>query len=517
MEEKASPNMQPLPVGIQTFRDLRAGNFLYVDKTEQIHPLIEHSKGIYFLSRPRRFGKSLTLSVLDEIFSGNKEIFKGLWIYESKWQWKKYPVLRFDFSKQKANDKEELIRFIFRELDLNAKRHQVKLEAVEYFSQFEELIQKVSQTQPVVILIDEYDKPIIDHIESTEKALEMREIMKGFFTVLKGSDPSIRFLLLTGVSKFSRAGVFSNLNHLRDITLEDEFSDLVGITEVELESNFKEHIQSLADKEDLAFTETINKIREWYNGYRFTPQGISVYNPFSTLLLLTQKRFEHHWFETGTPEFLVKLILKGDFDIIEIPFKTEALGFSNYEVDDLNLAPLLVQTGYLTIKEFDPITQNYTLDYPNYEVKHAFLNYFFRKIHKKNIATSPAIKLHSAFLEEDLDGVINVLQDIFASVEYDIQIRNEKYYQTIFYLIFNLLGYYIKTEVKTNRGRIDAVVESKSIYIFEFKLNGTKEEALRQIKEKKYYEKYISLGKPIYLVGAEFQDKNLGEYLVERM
>jgi hypothetical protein len=350
-----------------------------VDKTEQIYPLIEHSKGIYFLSRPRRFGKSLTLSVLDEIFSGNKEIFKGLWIYESKWQWKKYPVLRFDFSKQKANDKEELIRFIFRELDLNAKRHQVKLEAVEYFSQFEELIQKVSQTKPVVILIDEYDKPIIDHIESTEKALEMREIMKGFFTVLKGSDPSIRFLLLTGVSKFSRAGVFSNLNHLRDITLEDEFSDLVGITEVELESNFKEHIQSLADKESLIFTETINKIREWYNGYRFTPQGISVYNPFSTLLLLTQKRFEHHWFETGTPEFLVKLILKGDFDIIEIPFKTEALGFSNYEVDDLNLAPLLVQTGYLTIKEFDPITQNYTLDYPNYEVKHAFLNYFFRK------------------------------------------------------------------------------------------------------------------------------------------
>jgi hypothetical protein len=187
MEEKASPNMQPLPVGIQTFRDLRAGNFLYVDKTEQIYPLIEHSKGIYFLSRPRRFGKSLTLSVLDEIFSGNKEIFKGLWIYESKWQWKKYPVLRFDFSKQKANDKEELIRFIFRELDLNAKRHQVKLEAVEYFSQFEELIQKVSQTQPVVILIDEYDKPLIDYLnkDNLHQAKENREILKSFYSIFR--------------------------------------------------------------------------------------------------------------------------------------------------------------------------------------------------------------------------------------------------------------------------------------------------------------------------------------------
>lgn len=187
--------MQPLPIGIQTFRKIVEGNFLYVDKTRQIHKLIENSTGVYFLSRPRRFGKSLTLSVLDEIFSGNKELFRGLWIYDSSWEWKKYPVLRFDFSKQKARNKEELIRFIFSELNKNASRYEVSLESVEYFAQFEELITKLGKKEKTVILIDEYDKPIIDHLENTEMAIEMRETMKGFFTVLKGSDPYIRFLL----------------------------------------------------------------------------------------------------------------------------------------------------------------------------------------------------------------------------------------------------------------------------------------------------------------------------------
>ena len=509
--------MQPLPIGIQTFKDLREGNYLYVDKTKQLYPLIEESKGAYFLSRPRRFGKSLTLSVLDEIFSGNKDIFKGLWIYDSPWEWKKYPVLRFDFSKQKAKTQEELIHFIFQELEWNAKRNSVNLETSEYYAQFHELIQKCGYNEKVVILIDEYDKPIIDHLENTEKALEMREIMKGFFTVLKGSDPYIRFLLLTGVSKFSKAGVFSNLNHLEDISLRDSFCDLLGITEEELESNFKEYILKLSEKEKTDYPGTLSKIREYYNGYRFSPEGSSVYNPFSTLLLLKSQTFEHHWFETGTPEFLVKLILKNQYDIVSIPFQTDALGFSNYEVDDLSITPLLVQTGYLTIKSYDRTERLYTLDYPNFEVKDAFLNYLFRKIQTKEEGTPYSYRLSKAFGENNLQTCIEILREIFLTIEYDIQINQEKYYQTIFHLIFTLLGFRIHTEVKTNRGRIDAVVESKSIYLFEFKLNGTKEEALSQIKEKKYYEKYISKGKPIYLVGVEFQERNVGEYLVEKL
>jgi hypothetical protein len=509
--------MQPLPIGIQTFRDLREGNFLYVDKTPQIYPLIEQSKGAYFLSRPRRFGKSLTLSVLDEIFSGNRKLFSGLWIFDSPYEWKKYPVLRFDFSKQKAKTQEELIRFIFSELKLNAERHHIVLESVEYYAQFEELISKLGSLEKVVILIDEYDKPIIDHIEESGTATIMREVMKGFFTVLKGSDPYIRFLLLTGVSKFSKAGVFSNLNHLRDITLEDIYSDLVGITEKELEDSMHKHIMALAEKEKSTYQFTLKKIRDFYNGYRFSPKGRSVYNPFSTLLLLTQLKFEHHWFETGTPEFLVKLIFKNKYDILKIPMITDAIRFSTYEVEDLSLTPLLVQTGYLTIKDYDEKENLYTLDYPNFEVKDAFLNYLFRKILNKEEGTPYSYKLKKAFAIDDLEEVIEILREIFLTIDYDIQIPQEKYYQTIFYLIFTLLGFRIQTEVKTNRGRIDAVVESHSIYLFEFKLNGSKEEALSQIQERKYYEKYLSLGKDIYLVGVEIKDRNLGGYVVEKV
>ncbi|MCX7997699.1 MAG: ATP-binding protein [Leptospiraceae bacterium] len=509
--------MQPLPIGIQTFRDLREGNFLYIDKTKQIYPLIEHSKGAYFLARPRRFGKSLMLSVLEEIFSANKELFEGLWIYNSNWKWKKYPVLRFDFSKQKAKTIEELKHFIFRELNLNAEKYNIKLNAIEYFAQFEELIQKTAQAEKVVILIDEYDKPIIDNLTETELAKEMREVMKGFFTVLKGCDPHIRFLLLTGVSKFSKAGVFSNLNHLRDISLEDEFCDLLGITEEELENYFKEYIVTLGEKEKLSYEETLDKIREWYNGYQFSPEGVKVYNPFSTLLLLAQKRFEYHWFETGTPEFLVNLILKNNYNISEIPMKTTILKFSTYEVEDLSITPLLFQTGYLTIKDYDAKERLYTLDFPNLEVKDAFLNYIYGKIQKEEETRPRIYELAQAIREDDIEQAMFILKEIFLSIDYDLHLKSEKYYQTVFYLVFHLLGLRIRTEVKTNIGRIDAVVEGKSVYIFEFKLNSSKEEALEQIKKNKYYEKSISKGKPVYLVGVEFKDRNIGEYLVERV
>ncbi len=478
--------------------------------------MIKNPAGAYFLSRPRRFGKSLTLSTLEEIFLGNKELFQGLWIYDSQYLWKKHPVIRFDFSKQKANEPEALIRFIHSELNLLAKKYNVTLAEKDYYSQFQELIVALSKEEKVVILIDEYDKPIIDHLEDTELALKMREVMKGFFTVLKGNDEYIRFLLLTGVSKFSKAGVFSNLNHLIDITLDDAYSSLVGITEEELKKEFSTYISGLAMKENKSEEETLNTIRAWYNGYRFSPKGISVYNPFSTLLTFEKKSFEHHWFETGTPEFLVKLILKNNYDIIEIPFKTDALNFSNYEVDDLSLTPLLVQTGYLTIKDYNAERKLFTLDFPNYEVKNAFLGYFTRKLGNKDFSESILYEILDALAVDDLEACISHLRKIFVKIDYDLHIPQEKYYQTLFYLTFTLLGFKISTEVKKNLGRVDAVVESNSIYIFEFKFNGTKEEALAQIKTKKYYEKYLNKGKDIYLVGVEFKDRNIGEYIVEK-
>lgn len=509
--------MKPLPIGIQTFKTIIEGNYVYIDKTKSIYNLVQNQSGIYFLSRPRRFGKSLLLSVLEEVFLGNKELFRGLWIYTAEFDWKNHAVIRFDFSKQKAKEPQALIRFIKNELEIIAARYKVTLRETDYYTQFQELILKLSEKEKVVILIDEYDKPIIDHLENTELAKEMREVMKGFFTILKGNDAYIRFLLLTGVSKFSKAGVFSNLNQLNDITLRDNYSDLLGITEEELKECFSEYIKEFAAKEKLSEEALLEKIRYWYNGYRFSPEGKSVYNPFSTLLLFESKRFQHHWFETGTPEFLVKLILEKEYDILEIPLHVDELSFSSYEVDDLSLTPLLLQTGYLTIKDFNADRMLYTLDYPNFEVKRAFLTYFTRKLQKKDFSESILYSIIDALYENDIETCLMHMRKIFTSIDYDLQIPLEKYYQTIFYLIFTMLGLKTTAEVKTNLGRIDAVIESKSIYIFEFKMNGSKEEALKQIKDKKYYEKYLDRKIPIYLIGAEFKERNIGEYIVEEL
>ncbi len=508
--------MKPLPIGVQTFRKLINGGCIYVDKTKNIYDLIKHSFGIYFLSRPRRFGKSLLISTLEEIFLGNKELFIGLWIYDSGYQWKKHPVIRFDFSKQKATEPEALIEFINNQLNYIAESNSCVLNKNQYYERFEELIIKLSKEEKVVILIDEYDKPIIDHLEDTDLAVKMREVMKGFFTILKGNDQHIRFLFLTGVSKFSKAGVFSNLNQLDDITLNNAYSTLLGITENELIDYFQDYISSIvAQEKDITTEEFIEKIRFWYNGYCFSSKGESVYNPFSTLQLFNMREFRHHWFETGTPEFLVKLMIKNQYDLMEIPFQAEELSFSSYEADDLSLTPLLVQTGYLTIKNFNSKRMMYTLDYPNYEVKKAFLGYFTRKLGKREFSDSVLYAIIDSLEEDDMESCMLHLRKVFLSIDYDLHIPLEKYYQTIFYLIFTMLGLQIEAEVKTNIGRIDAIIESKCVYIFEFKLNGTKEEALEQIKAKKYYEKYINRGKPIYLVGVEFRDRNIGEYIVE--
>ncbi len=518
-ESDYSLTVKKLPIGIQTFRDIIENDYLYIDKTQYIFSLVKSGKGAYFFSRPRRFGKSLLLSALEEIFLGNKELFKGLWIYDSEYNWKKYPVIRIDYSTQKSETVDQLKKAMIYDLDRIAFQYKLVLTEESYELRFKELIHKLSDSfGKVVILIDEYDKPIIDWLEKPDLAKEMRSVLKGFFSVLKGNDANIRFLLLTGVSKFSKAGVFSDLNQLEDITLRDEYSSMLGIAEEELLQYFQGEIKTFAEKEKTTEDVLIEKIRFWYNGFRFSPGGTSVYNPFSTLLLFSSKRFSHHWFETGTPSFLVNLILTNNYDIMKIPLELEEIAFSVYEIENLSLAPLLIQTGYLTIKDYDKETMVYTLDYPNFEVKKAFLNYIMDRIGKGNPSSSAVLDLVKAFNEGDIDRCMEILREVFINIDYDIQIHNEKYYQTVFYLIFTLLGLKIFTEVKTNLGRIDAAAESRSsVYIFEFKLNGTKEEALTQIRTKKYYEKYLNRNKPVFLIGAEFRNKNIGDYIIETL
>jgi hypothetical protein len=521
--------MKSLPIGIQTFRSFVEGNYIYVDKTKHLYNLIQNYSGIYFLSRPRRFGKSLLLSTLEEIFLGNKELFKDLWIYTSDYNWKPHPVIRLDFSKQKAETPEQLKDFLTNQLNYIASQYNIQLKSKTYFEQFEELVKTLSQREKVVILIDEYDKPIIDWLEEPELAGKMRSVLKGFFSILKGNDAHIRFLLLTGVSKFSKAGVFSDLNHLKDITMHNEYSSMLGITEEELKSCFKEHILDFSNTKNISQEDLIEKIRFWYNGYNFSSQGISVYNPFSTLLLFDCKEFKTHWFETGTPTFLVKLMIDKDYDVMSIPMQIEEILFSTYEIEDLSPTPLLLQTGYLTIKGYNPERMLYTLDYPNFEVKRAFLSFFAKRFRKKELSESVLYNIIDALRENDMDATISILRQLFVGIEYDLHISQEKYYQTIFYLIFTMMGLKVNTEIKTNLGRIDAVIDDKAIFIFEFKFSDLvsydntiekqeflAKQALDQIKSKKYYEKYLSSGKEIFLIGVAFADRNIGEYVVEK-
>ncbi len=513
---KGNELMKRLPVGIQTFRDIVQNDYLYVDKTEKIFDLVNNPKGVYFFSRPRRFGKSLLISTLNEIFEGEKELFKDLWISKADYAWEKHPVVRIDFSKSKAKNSNELINYIVYQLDKTALQYGIKLEQTQYDIKFDELLTKLSEINKVVVLIDEYDKPVIDNIENKQLAIELREILKGFYTIIKACDEHIRFVLLTGVSKFSKAGVFSGLNNLKDISMNAGYSSLLGITRQEMESCFKEHIDQFLESEGIDKSELIKKIKYWYDGFCFSRSCEKVFNPFSLLLLFDNSEFSNYWFESATPSFLIKVIKEKDFDITRLKeMEVREESFGTYELENLAVLPLLFQTGYLTIKEYDKDFMTYILGYPNFEVENSF-QYSLLSSYSGIHVDGYLIDLIRTLRNEDFETFFDTLKIFFADIPYDLHIKKEKYYQTVFYLIFSLIGLKVEAEVKTNKGRIDAVIIDKDIYIFEFKFNGDKDQALNQIKEKKYFEKYQGKGKKIYLFGVEFADRNVGEWVVEK-
>jgi len=512
--------MKKLPIGMQTFSDIIENDYLYVDKTKNIFDLVKNPKGVYFLSRPRRFGKSLLISTLNEIFEGEKELFKGLWIYNADLEWKKYPVVRLDFSKLKAENKDDLKSFIMYQLKNIADKYGILLTRDKYYEAFDELLTKLSQINKVVILIDEYDKPIIDNIENKELAIELREILKGFYTIIKACDEHIRFVFLTGVSKFSKAGVFSGLNNLKDISMDTRYSSLLGITRQETGTCFKEYIDRFVKTEGINNAELIKKITDWYNGFCFSGICEKVFNPFSMLLLFDNARFSNYWFESATPSFLIKLIKEKDFDLTGFDgVNISESAFSSCEIENLKIIPILFQTGYLTIAGYNKERMEYTLAYPNFEVKNSMTECLTEAYSfvEREFVHGYAWKLIDALRDHDFELFFDTLRVFFANIPYDLQINKEKYYQTVFYLIFSLIGLKVEAEVKTNKGRIDAVILDKNIYIFEFKFNGDKNKALSQIKEKKYFEKYQGMDKEIYLFGVDFTARNVGEWMVENM
>jgi len=520
---KTEPELKPLPVSTSTFRDIIAGDYLYVDKTKWIYKLIRYPKGAYFLSRPRRFGKSLLISTLDEIFQGNRELFKGLWLYNSPYQWAQHPIIRIDFSLKKVKSARELEKTISWLLSLQAQQHQVVLEGEDHIQQFASLIFQLAAQNQVVILIDEYDNPLIHNLENLAEAELIQDVLKGFYGVIKALDAQLRFVLLTGVSKFSRVGVFSDLNNLNDLTMDNQYAAMLGITQEELEIYFLDYLHAFVEERGMTSAHLRARIRAWYNGFCFSRRCELVYNPFSLLLLFQKREFQNFWFETGTPTFLIKLIKTRGYDLEQLEnLELEELTFSTYEIEKLQIVPLLFQTGYLTIKAYEDEDQTYTLSYPNYEVRRAFMAYLLSAYSEVELAFAGSYlkQLARALRAAAWERFFTVLDTFLAAIDYRLHIKQEKYYQTIFYLIFKLIGLEINAQVRTNRGRIDATLELESdIFIFEFKLDGSAAEALAQIKEKEYYARYQLAGKTLHLVGVNFdmEKRGVGEWLVENV
>lgn len=514
--------LKKLPVGRQDFKSIIDDNYLYIDKTELIYKLI-NSGAYYFLSRPRRFGKSLLLSTLKQIFLGNKDLFKSLYIENVDYHWKKYPVIYLDFSAGMYRTLEEFnesLKFSFSQIAL---KYNIDLSsAINISQQIVILITELSKIEKVVILIDEYDRPLLDNILNLEIAKMQQEALRGFYLAIKSLDKHIQFLFMTGVSRFSKTSVFSGLNNLNDITYSQEYSTLVGYTENEINKYFDDYFERISQKENENIIDLKKEIQNWYNGYQFSANPIRVYNSFSVLSYLNSGELHNYWFASGTPKFLVDLINEKKYSIESfenVEVNIDSLG--NFDIDDLQPIPLLLQTGYLTIKSYNKDTKNYLLTYPNTETKNAFLLYFFNRLtdHYQHKITSVAFNLRKHLLNNEIDKFFDALKIFMSSIPSDIHISKEKYYHSIFYIVLSLSGIEVLSENGTNIGRIDAVMQTaKDIYIIEFKLNKSAQVALQQIKDKKYYEKFLNLQKNIYLIGVEFNtdERNIKEYIVEK-
>ena len=515
--------MKPIDTSTFTFWKLIRHDYLYVDKTAFLYELVRRPFGQYFLARPRRFGKSLLVSTLKSIFLGERDLFEGLAIAEMDYDWERYPVIHIDLGSRQASSAEDLGRRLSEAVDDAAADYEIRLSRDGCAVRFEELVHRLAEQGKVVILIDEYDKPILGNAEDLAEVKRIKQTLKAFYSVIKTTEPVQRFAFLTGVSKFSKVSVFSDLNNLTDLTMDERFATALGYTQEELELYFADRIERLADKQGLPREALLSKISQWYNGYRFTEHTPSVYNPVSVMNCLDQGKFRSYWFETGTPSFLIDLIKKREYDLAGI--ETESVletAFSTYEIENLEILPLLVQTGYLTIRDFQQRGNRrlFSLGYPNYEVKEAFNTWLAASYSglERGMVESRLFRLIDALEGQDLDRFFSDLRVFFANIPNTIHMRHEKYYQSIFYVIFSMIGLEIEAEVDTNIGRIDAVAAtSDHVYLFEFKLHDTAESAMAQIREMRYYEKYLDRGKPVTLVGAAFDPntRNVERWLSE--
>lgn len=514
-----------LPIGIQTFEDIRKDGYLYVDKTAFVYQMA-HTGKPYFLSRPRRFGKSLLISTFEAYFQGRKELFAGLAIEQLEKEWIEYPVLHLDLNAEKYDSVSRLDSMLVRHLNLWEDSWGREERETTPSDRFAGVIRRAYERtgRQVVVLIDEYDKPLLQTLPDEELLDEYRRILKAFYGVLKSADRYLRFVFLTGVTKFAQVSVFSDLNQLQDISSWPDYSSVCGITKEELVHTFTPEIQSLGIANGMDFETTLHKMTKQYDGYHFYPHCEGVFNPFSVLNACKAKILDNFWFQTGTPTYLVDLLRQSDYDLRLLIDGVEvtASAFFEYRAEVKNPLPMIYQSGYLTIKDYDKDVLLYTLGFPNDEVRYGFLNFL---VPYYTHVTDDETGFHIAkFMRElragDVDAFMERLKIFFAGIPYDLCDNTERHYQAIFYIVFTLMGQFVETEVRSAHGRADAVVKTQdSIYVFEFKLNGSAEEALKQIDEKGYLIPYTLDGKRLVKVGVNFskESRNVDKFIVENV
>lgn len=511
------------PIGIQNFEKIRTDGYFYIDKTALIYQMVK-TGSYYFLSRPRRFGKSLLISTLEAYFLGKKELFEGLAMEKLEKDWITYPIFHMDLNTEKYDTRESLDSILNFTLEKWEQQYGTAPSETTFALRFRGLIERAyKQTgQRVVILIDEYDKPMLQAIGNEELQKEFRNTMKAFYSVLKTMDGCIQFAFLTGVTKFGKVSVFSDLNNLDDISMRNQYIDICGVSEKELHDDLEIELHELADIKGVSYHEICDKLREYYDGYHFTHNSIGIYNPFSLLNTFKYKEFGSYWFETGTPTYLVELLKKHHYDLRRMAHEETSISVLN-SIDSAsdNPIPVIYQSGYLTIKGYDEEFGIYSLGFPNREVEEGFIK-FLLPFYANTNAVESEFEIQK-FVREirigDYDSFFRRLRSFFADTPYELIRDLELHYQNVLFIVFKLVGFYVKAEYHTSEGRIDLVLQTdKFVYVIEFKLDGTAEDALRQINEKHYALPFeVGGNRRLFKIGVNFNAKmrNIEKWIVE--